>query len=450
MYDLMKKLSVIEARYNDVNMPGPGDEATWPAYTGHPLDPRNDGYDDDENNTDPVDLIFHKIVNGRLELANVMAVPSDAGQQAASEKLHLMYNTIAAEHGLNPDDDFERIDDLIIAELEKEYQSEAIENNINEGTYMKEITLESLRFLSGVKAPLKECGMMPLMGSTPASISATAGSGPELSAMLKDIMSLAGLKQVGQDDMPADIGPSKLISAPPMAGAGDMDPMRSMIDIIDGGDDDVAEPAKPDSMNNDEMGGNGASGADHDDNFGTTDADSGSGEDDSGDEGNGVEDEGLLGTMAGAAGGAALGGPVGAAVGGAAGDAITGKEEESREPEYLNSPKEKSLPNPVSRLGDVNQGDHRERQKGLPQANPQTTAESLFADYKKFVVEESKKKPSSGMTSKEKSTVATKASAGKDIGKPGKNFSKVAKKAGGGEKGKKIAAAAMWKTAAKK
>ena len=59
-------------------------------------------------------------------------------------------------------------------------------------------------------------------------------------------------------------------------------------------------------------------------------------------------------------------------------------------------------------------------------------------------------KPSAGMSAKEKSSLAKKASAGKDIGKPGKSFDKVAAKAGGGEKGKKIAAAAMWKNAAKK
>jgi len=45
----------------------------------------------------------------------------------------------------------------------------------------------------------------------------------------------------------------------------------------------------------------------------------------------------------------------------------------------------------------------------------------------------------------EKSAVVKKAKAGGDIGKPGKSFDKVAKSAGGGEKGKKIAAAAMWK-----
>ena len=54
-------------------------------------------------------------------------------------------------------------------------------------------------------------------------------------------------------------------------------------------------------------------------------------------------------------------------------------------------------------------------------------------------------KPSAGMSAKEKSAVAKKATAGKDIGKPGKSFDKVAKAAGGGEKGEKIAAAAMWK-----
>lgn len=57
--------------------------------------------------------------------------------------------------------------------------------------------------------------------------------------------------------------------------------------------------------------------------------------------------------------------------------------------------------------------------------------------------------PSAGMTKKEKSATVKAAKAGKDIGKPGKSFDKVAKAAGGGEKGQKIAAAAMWKNKAK-
>jgi hypothetical protein len=72
----------------------------------------------------------------------------------------------------------------------------------------------------------------------------------------------------------------------------------------------------------------------------------------------------------------------------------------------------------------------------------------LRAGKKEKKVDEASK-PSAGMSKGEKSALAKKASAGGDIGKPGKSFDKVAKAAGGGEKGKKIAAAAMWKNTAK-
>lgn len=44
-----------------------------------------------------------------------------------------------------------------------------------------------------------------------------------------------------------------------------------------------------------------------------------------------------------------------------------------------------------------------------------------------------------------KSYSAKAAAAGKDIGKPGKNFAKIVAKSGGGEKGKKIAGAILGK-----
>lgn len=69
-------------------------------------------------------------------------------------------------------------------------------------------------------------------------------------------------------------------------------------------------------------------------------------------------------------------------------------------------------------------------------------------------LEEAKKKASAGMTKKEKSAVVIKARAGKDIGKKGKGFEKVEKAAekeyGSKEAGKKVAAAAMWRSQAKK
>jgi hypothetical protein len=78
-----------------------------------------------------------------------------------------------------------------------------------------------------------------------------------------------------------------------------------------------------------------------------------------------------------------------------------------------------------------------------PFANREKTDYELaFERYSNTLNEE---KPSSDLTKKEKSAVVKKARAGKDIGEKGKGFEKVAKAAGGGEKGKKIAAAAMWR-----
>lgn len=67
-----------------------------------------------------------------------------------------------------------------------------------------------------------------------------------------------------------------------------------------------------------------------------------------------------------------------------------------------------------------------------------------------MIGEGGKKKPSEGLSKKQKSAIVKKAEKGEDIGKKGKGFEKVAAKAGGGEKGTKIAAAAMWKQQAKK
>ncbi len=64
---------------------------------------------------------------------------------------------------------------------------------------------------------------------------------------------------------------------------------------------------------------------------------------------------------------------------------------------------------------------------------------------------EAKKKPSAGLSKKQRSAIVKKARAGKDIGKKGKGFEKVekaaAKEYGSEEAGKKVAAAAMFKNA---
>jgi len=80
----------------------------------------------------------------------------------------------------------------------------------------------------------------------------------------------------------------------------------------------------------------------------------------------------------------------------------------------------------------------------------QKAAAQWAADYQKLKAMQGSTpvkegKPSAGLSKAKKSATVKKAKAGGDIGKPGKGFDKLAKKAGGGEKGEKIAAAAMWK-----
>jgi len=58
-----------------------------------------------------------------------------------------------------------------------------------------------------------------------------------------------------------------------------------------------------------------------------------------------------------------------------------------------------------------------------------------------------KKRPSAGLSKAEKSRIAKRARSGKDVDKG--NFDEVAAAAGGGEKGKRIAAAQMWSKASK-
>lgn len=95
------------------------------------------------------------------------------------------------------------------------------------------------------ESQVQECGPMGIMGGmpeqhhTPASINMTADSGPELTGMLRDIMQLAGLKQVGPQDLGVEPDPMSL-TAEPVASVGPMaaeplgaaDDMRAVLDKL--------------------------------------------------------------------------------------------------------------------------------------------------------------------------------------------------------------------------
>lgn len=187
---------------------------------------------------------------------------------------------------------------------------------------MENLNLESLRYLAGVKETIAECGM-PTSSGSPASINITAGSGQELTGMLKDIMNLAGVSKVEPHHMPVDnpdAGPSTVISAPPMSGV-QQDPnveMHKLMAIV--GEPDMDQ----DSMNSGEQDG----------------------------EGNEKEMD------------------------------------EDNDRMYDTSPDEVVMSDPMAQYGDINSGDHRERQKGLPVAKPmEATFKQLYAEYEKFIAE---------------------------------------------------------------
>jgi hypothetical protein len=120
-------------------------------------------------------------------------------------------------------------------------------------TLSEELSVESLRYLSGVKNTLEECGMMPLEGMmsdrplTPASfsINASAASGDEVAGMLSQIMNLAGVKTVGAHDMPLDKPHTTMSTVPPMNGNDDMKRMLDMMNDRPEDESYLSEPIVP-------------------------------------------------------------------------------------------------------------------------------------------------------------------------------------------------------------
>jgi hypothetical protein len=202
-------------------------------------------------------------------------------------------------------------------------------------------------------AQVEECGMMtpPTMErpSTPASINMTAGSGDELSNMIRAIATLAGTAQGGDE---------VVTGAPSQS-----DSMRSVLDKLNPMGDDQPEEG---------LIGRGVGGM----------------------------AGGALGSTAGKALGTMAGGPIGGAIGGVAGDLIgtsigaeMGDDDDEKNETYDNTPNDPTDTNEF----DAEQHAHHENPPGAakgrgnnnnPRANTMEEIEqSLFAEYEKFINE---------------------------------------------------------------
>lgn len=293
---------------------------------------------------------------------------------------------------------------------------EAIQKTLSE-----ELSVESLKYLSGVKDTIAECGMgMMPQSNTPASfsINATASNGEEVANMLNNIMALAGVKDVSAPAMSQE---KPVTGTPEPSVGGDM---KKMLDTMNQADVD-GTPEEEGLMGGalgataggllggplGAMAGYAAGSKAGDDVDNAL-------KDGSEEETDAAEPEVDISGVGGALAGAAIHGDAkGAAKGMQDGEdeTMTGSNEEMRKlidavagPEVDNKPADPTeVPAYVDdkHAYDPNKGDHRERQAGLARANPmEDVTAKLFADYNKFVTE------------------------GKDEGSPGKGFKKMVDK----------------------
>lgn len=209
---------------------GPGYDPDYGPYRGHPGDPRTPEPSDEEESADMA-----------RELLQQMDGIDGMHDVALHPDLQQLFMQTASEMRLDPETQFQELYDAVQQDLEKAAEAGAPDqDNFREPDEYYEgsatdFTMEDLSKLSGIKRSVSECGAM--MGSmpassTPASINITAGSGSELSTMLKDIMSLAGVHKVEPQHMPLDI-PAKVFSMAP--------PMRQVIDTMNDVDNQQPE-----------------------------------------------------------------------------------------------------------------------------------------------------------------------------------------------------------------
>lgn len=70
-----------------------------------------------------VDQILQDVASGELDAYQVMNSPSSPEEEAAAQQLQNMYDQVAQDRGLHPDDQFEEILDAVCDQLAQEYGS---------------------------------------------------------------------------------------------------------------------------------------------------------------------------------------------------------------------------------------------------------------------------------------------------------------------------------------
>lgn len=79
-----------------------------------------------EGKMSEVAMVMQDIASGERDIHEVLANPANPAEEQAGEQLQSMYDEIAAESGLHPDDDFDKIIDMVVDKLADEYSDESV------------------------------------------------------------------------------------------------------------------------------------------------------------------------------------------------------------------------------------------------------------------------------------------------------------------------------------
>ena len=78
-----------------------------------------------------VDIIMQDLASGDMDIYQVMNNPQGPEESYVSDKLKDMYDAVASDYNLHPDDNFEEIIDIIASQLADEYGMQDMDNKFD-------------------------------------------------------------------------------------------------------------------------------------------------------------------------------------------------------------------------------------------------------------------------------------------------------------------------------
>ena len=103
-------------------------------------------------------MILAKVGSGELDAYDVMTNPKTPAEAVAAKTIQQMYDDVAIDHHLHPDDDFEKILDIVADQLDNDYGNndadtrEAVGNRVETTSVnAMEAALAELRKLAGLR-----------------------------------------------------------------------------------------------------------------------------------------------------------------------------------------------------------------------------------------------------------------------------------------------------------